>query len=146
MDLLVSYLSFKQLKILLTFSELCSQSTTINGNASEHDNVGETTMKTDYQAARIVAHLLSILGWILILFGLACGSILIANLGGGPHPALGALFSGFILLGPTVGGLLVGLLFLANGQLVRASVDSADYNREILALMTRANYARPAAA
>jgi uncharacterized membrane protein YphA (DoxX/SURF4 family) len=98
------------------------------------------TMPTDYPAARMVAGFLSVIGTLLLLAGVAAMGLGFAALG-----ANGVLnsFAGLLLLGSSILGLLFGLLYLANAQSMRANVDTADYNREILQLMRRTTPAGP---
>jgi hypothetical protein len=105
-------------------------------------------MPTNYPAARVIAGIQSAIGWTTIIGGGLVLLIAIATLYGtpstpqrmipqqmmgGPLIYLGNYFA----LGVSAIAIIIGLFFVANGQMIRATTDSADYNREMLELMRK---------
>lgn len=98
-------------------------------------------LRTDYQTARLLARIISGIGWVVVLLGvLALIAAVIAAItmrGGGD--TLGGVNPGSYMgtMG-LVGGvslIVSGIVQIAVGQLLRATVDTADNTREMLAIM-----------
>jgi hypothetical protein len=105
-------------------------------------------MPTNHPAARIVAGIQSAIGWILIIGGGAVLAIAIAQLNATPsspqqmipQQMMGGApiyLGNYFVVGVSAIAILFGLFIVANGQLIRATTDSADYNREMLVLMRK---------
>ena len=91
---------------------------------------------TRYVAARVLLTFLDLFGWVVLLVGLflffsSADQLFVENRFGERSFNPGSLLT----LGPAIGFTLGGLLALANVQLTRAAIDSADINREMLRLM-----------
>lgn len=79
-----------------------------------------------YRTARIIATIISFAGWLAVAFGVL--AFLVARSG-----EAGA--AGFVLLPTSLGLIIGGLLLVGTGQITRATVDTADYNGEMLKIM-----------
>jgi hypothetical protein len=91
---------------------------------------------TRYIAARVLLTFLDLFGWVVLIAGLllffsSAGQMFVEDRYGERSFNPGSLLT----LGPATGFTLGGLLALANVQLTRAAIDSADINREMLRLM-----------
>lgn len=91
---------------------------------------------TKYAAARVLLTFLDLFGWVMLLVGLlfffnSAGQMFVEDRYGERSFNPGSLFT----LGPAAGLTIGGLIALANVQLTRAAIDSADINREMLRLM-----------
>jgi hypothetical protein len=98
---------------------------------SDHSLQSATTVKIagtsihgTYDTARGVASLFAFFGWLIVVVGIMAG---VAGL------SLGAPFN-FLIVAVGVGIAAIGLLLVAAEQMLRASVDSADYSRQALLL------------
>ena len=94
-----------------------------------------SSIETQYIWARFVIGVLDIFGTILcfvgsVWFAFTLLRLLSAMADGGDGAGLFALLG----LGPSFGAALAGFLTVAHSQLVRATLDSADCQREILTL------------
>ncbi|MDA3862045.1 MAG: hypothetical protein PF445_12560 [Melioribacteraceae bacterium] len=78
-----------------------------------------------YGTTRTITKLLSFLGWLNIVLGLLISLIVAIK---------SPLFNWSTLL-PAVGGLIIGLHLVISGQIIRATVDSADNTGQILTLL-----------
>jgi hypothetical protein len=78
-----------------------------------------------YGAARAISTVVSFIGWLLCLVAVVALFVGLVNFQNG----------GFLAVVPSIGSGVSGLLLVMAGQLTRASVDTADYNREILAIL-----------
>lgn len=102
----------------------------------------ENHVPTKYYSARIVLAFLSLVGWLLLIAGGVLFAMAIGGMSGGgnysnygqPSFNMQTLF----LLGPSLTLLFAGLFALANVELTRAAIDSADINREMLLMMREA--------
>lgn len=96
-------------------------------------------MPTHCPAARLVAGILSAAGGGLILGGIAGVGVAIiqGHAGASAYPEqMGMMpFTGIVIVGASVVALLLGLIILSNAQSMRTNIDTADYSREMLALM-----------
>jgi len=97
--------------------------------------------RKDYGAARFVGSVISFVGWIVFLLGVVgvVGGFAGMGAGGfarelGVHPAIITVVSGLIIMFSLLYAVL-GLVFAALGQHFRATVDTANYSGEMLALM-----------
>lgn len=95
--------------------------------------------RSSYKVARIVAKILSGVGWVLLVVGvIATVGVIVAQLQArGP-----ALLMLSFALGFPAGVAVTGLLMVAIGQITRASVDIADYSGEMLAILKAQNVYR----
>jgi hypothetical protein len=109
-------------------------------------------MPTAYPAARLVAGIESAIGWIFIVAGALALIIAVISLNASPQPMapqqmmMGGApmnFINYIVIIVSAIAILFGLVFVANGQMIRATTDSADYNHEMLALMRKIAPAGP---
>lgn len=83
-----------------------------------------------YGAARRVAKFLSGVGWIIFVMCIIWASVaLVMSISSGR--------GGFVLISllPSLGGAVSGLLLVATGQITRATLDNADCNGEMLAIV-----------
>lgn len=83
--------------------------------------------RTQYARARLLANIITVVGWLYLFIGVA-----------------GFIFSyfnemlGFNFL-PSLSAIIVGVLALAVAQIINATVDTADNSREILAELRKRN-------
>jgi hypothetical protein len=103
-------------------------------------------MPTAYPAARFIAGIESAIGWIFIVAGALALIIALISLNASPQPMApqqmmmaGAAphFINYIVMGISAIAILFGLVFIASGQMMRASTDTADYSREMLEIMRK---------
>ena len=108
----------------------------MEGKVSQREGLG---ISTDYGAAKLALAVLDILAWIMVILGGIWSTISLFALIGGflDERHAGNIIAGLISLAPALGLLVGGFLIIAHGQLVHASIDTADYNREMLELMQR---------
>lgn len=98
--------------------------------------MADQNVPTRYVAARVLLIFLDLFGWVFLIIG---GVLLFTNVDqifiedryGDRLFNPGSL----LLLAPASGFIFGGLVALANVQLTRAAIDSADINREMLRLM-----------
>jgi hypothetical protein len=83
-----------------------------------------------YKTARMVSQIISLIGWAVV--GLTFLFAFITLRGMGPYG-----FIGFLLM--LAVGVLGGLILVAAGQIVRATVDTADNTGKMLAIMKSKN-------
>jgi len=97
--------------------------------SDQDHNLIEVNMSVNgnYGAARNIAKFISFLGWLLVAGGVITAAVGLMSFNQG----------GFLAVLPGIGAAISGLFLVMAGQLTRASVDSADYNREILAILKR---------
>lgn len=93
----------------------------------EGENEMSLKVQTEYGVARFVVGCLNLFGWLFILlgalvllFGVASA---MAESEYGDAPLI-------LILASAAGCVFFGLLYIAGGQFLRATLDSADYNRE----------------
>lgn len=84
-----------------------------------------------YRVARIVAALISVSGWLVVTV-----SVVVAVTAAISSIKFGYKFASLSAL-PGLIGVLSGLFMIAMGQLTRATLDSADYSGEMLAIMKK---------
>tara|TARA_B100002003_G_C13709574_1_gene356202 strand:+ start:188 stop:538 length:351 start_codon:yes stop_codon:yes gene_type:complete len=79
-----------------------------------------------YKTTRFISTAISLVGWVIIVFSILC--ILVSLLSR-------QLEYGLLTIPFSLGFAILGLLLVIQGQLTRATVDNADSNAEILAIM-----------
>lgn len=97
-------------------------------------------LRTDYQTARLLARIISGIGWVVVAIGvLALIAAVIAAITMRGGDAMGgvtpASYMGTMGLVGGVSLIVSGIVQIAVGQLLRATVDTADNTREMLAIM-----------
>lgn len=108
-----------------------------NGN---QQRVGEDYPKknfqTDYKTGRFLARVISFLGWLLIVLAIVIPAIalVVGQRSEAALPQMGA-FSLYFALSTFVSGLLSGVFFVATGHVMRATMDTANATRQMLAMM-----------
>ncbi len=113
---------------------------------SANDVIGvrnlSTAYRSDYGAAKFLGSVVSFVGWIVLLLGLLGILGALAGISGsadlakqfGLHPALVLAVAVLVIMFSLLYA-VIGLVFAALGQHFRATVDTANYNGEMLALM-----------
>jgi len=92
---------------------------------------------SSYKTAKGVATFVSAVGWVLLVISAAVLVIMLAGLSQAPQNQAGAMFIqsvAFIFMLSAIGGIVSGLLLIAAGQGSKATLDSADYSGEMLAI------------
>src|SRR5687767_7397858 len=92
-----------------------------------------------YRAGRLLARLIAALGWIIVglailgLAGFVISYFVYSSAGGDGGPYQGAMLASGIASGLAV--IVAGLVVVAIGQMLRATLDTADNTRQMLAIM-----------
>ncbi|PTY38082.1 hypothetical protein BGP77_16655 [Saccharospirillum sp. MSK14-1] len=93
-----------------------------------------------YIFAIIIANLISAVGWVALVGGIVALCVSVASYGSGTLAFIKLLV---VAVAPSVGAILTGILFIALGQVMRATFDTANYNREVLRLLQQQRTAHP---
>jgi hypothetical protein len=104
--------------------------------AAEDDDTDEETARPGYRVGRLVAAMLATMGWLMLLGGLLLGPMMIVALTvkSVPKPIREMVAANLLATGVlTFGAIFFGLLALFAAQTARATYDTADAVRDLLA-------------
>ena len=102
-----------------------AKKSTTPSQATQSLNAG----RNDYGTAVAISSIISFLGWVAVLIGAIA---VIAAFGS-------FRYGGILALLPALGIIVAGLFLVVSGQITRATVDNANYSREILYLLRSLN-------
>jgi hypothetical protein len=91
---------------------------------SKGRGVGLKSFTSSYKTSRIIAKIVSEIGWIIVL--LSCVTLVLA--------IIQNKNAGMLAFLPAVAVVIAGLIVVISGQLMRAAVDTADYTGELVSL------------
>ena len=98
-------------------------------NKPSQDYVSPGKQYGSYQTTRVIAQIVSFIGWITTCISFfALMAIILKTLGSENHIQLIGLL-------PVAGGFISGLFLILAGQLTRAIIDNTDYTKEIVTLL-----------
>jgi hypothetical protein len=95
----------------------------------------ERRLTSRYKTGRLLARIISFFGWIVVALSIVLAILFVIGLVQKDTYSDHTMVLG--MAGLTVGTILAGIILIAIGQMLRATLDTADHTRQMLDIMQR---------